>query len=420
MAPQTAAIRSKPKAPTSPQLMAPTTARIHAIQSRLLKTNRHLCGLRACAVMTMEESKEKTETVLDCLGSPFRFFGRRAHQGRHAERKAMIDRSHDLPVGRQAQLVNISRGSAYYTAKPVSDGDLKLMRRVDELHLELPFAGARMLRDLLRGEGVVVGRKHMTTPMRCMAITALYRKPNTSKKTPGRTIYPYLLRTLPITRANQVWAMDISYIPRARGFIYLAAVIDWYSRRVLAWRVSISMDTEFCIEAVQEAIARYGTPEIFNTDQGSQFTSSAFIGLLTSQRIRISMEWQRLLAGQRVHRAAVALDQVRGAVPARLREREPDAHRNRSVHRVLQHPQAALEPAGPHTRYGVLQLAAMAFGPGSLTPQDPLKKIRNLFKRMGPPLRSSARESRTSISSMKSNFLCWSRLVNCRTPQSMR
>ena len=202
----------------------------------------------------------------------------------------MIDRSHDLPIRRQAELVNISRGSAYYKARPVSDGDLELMRRVDELHLELPFAGARMLRDLLRGEGVAVGRKHMTTLMRRMAITALYRRPNTSKKTPGRTIYPYLLRTLSVTRANQVWAMDISYIPMARGFVYLAAVIDWYSRRVLAWRLSISMDTEFCIEAVEEAIARYGTPEIFNTDQGSQFTSSAFTGLLTDHGIRISMD----------------------------------------------------------------------------------------------------------------------------------
>ena len=186
--------------------------------------------------------------------------------------------------------MNISRGSAYYTAKPVSDADLKLMRRIDELHLELPFAGARMLRDLLRGEGILAGRKHMTTLMRCMAITALYRKPNTSKKTPGRMIYPYLLRTLPITRANQVWAMDITYIPMAWGFVYLAAVIDWYSRRVLAWRVSISMDTEFCTEAVEEAITRYGKPEIFNTDQGSQFTSAAFTGLLLGHGIRISMD----------------------------------------------------------------------------------------------------------------------------------
>jgi putative transposase len=202
----------------------------------------------------------------------------------------MIDRTHPLPITRQAALVNVSRGSVYYESQPVSDADLKLMRRIDELHLELPFAGARMLRDLLRAEGFEVGRKHMTTLMRRMGITALYRKPNTSKRAPGHTIYPYLLRTLAITRSNHVWAMDISYIPMARGFVYLAAVIDWHSRRVLAWRLSISMDTAFCTEAVEEAIAKYGKPEIFNTDQGSQFTSSAFTGLLLEHGIRISMD----------------------------------------------------------------------------------------------------------------------------------
>jgi len=202
----------------------------------------------------------------------------------------MIDRNHPLPITRQAQIVNISRGSVYYEGEPISDADLKLMRRIDELHLELPFAGARMLRDLLRAEGFTVGRKHMTTLMRRMGITALYRKPNTSRKAPGHTIWPYLLRTLAITRSNHVWAMDISYIPMARGFVYLAAVIDWHSRRVLAWRLSISMDTAFCTEAVEEAIARYGKPEIFNTDQGSQFTSSAFTGLLLEHGIRISMD----------------------------------------------------------------------------------------------------------------------------------
>ena len=202
----------------------------------------------------------------------------------------MIDRTHPLPITRQAQIVNISRGSVYYESEPVSDADLKLMRRIDELHLELPFAGARMLRDLLRAEGFAVGRKHMTTLMRRMGITALYRKPNTSKRAPGHTIYPYLLRTLAITRSNHVWAMDISYIPMARGFVYLAAVIDWHSRRVLAWRLSISMDTAFCTEAVEEAIAKYGKPEIFNTDQGSQFTSSAFTGLLHEHGIRVSMD----------------------------------------------------------------------------------------------------------------------------------
>jgi len=202
----------------------------------------------------------------------------------------MIDRTHPLPITRQAQIVNISRGSVYYESQPVSDADLRLMRRIDELHLELPFAGTRMLRDLLRAEGFAVGRKHMTTLMRSMGITALYRKPNTSRRAPGQTIYPYLLRTLAILRSNHVWAMDISYIPMARGFVYLAAVIDWHSRKVLAWRLSISMDTAFCTEAVEEAIARYGKPEIFNTDQGSQFTSNEFTGLLHGHGIRISMD----------------------------------------------------------------------------------------------------------------------------------
>ena len=202
----------------------------------------------------------------------------------------MIEREHDLPLKRQAALVGISRGSVYSLPRPVSDAELGLMRRIDELHLELPFAGSRMLRDLLRAEGVAVGRKHVATLMRRMGLCALYRKPNTSKKQPGHTIYPYLLRTLPITRANQVWAMDITYIPMARGFVYLAAVMDWYSRKVLAWRVSITMDTDFCIAAVEEAIARFGTPEIFNTDQGSQFTSAAFIALLREHQIAISMD----------------------------------------------------------------------------------------------------------------------------------
>ena len=202
----------------------------------------------------------------------------------------MIDRSHALPITCQVEIVNISRGSVYYESQPVSDADLRLMRRIDELHLELPFAGTRMLRDLLRAEGFAVGRKHMTTLMRRMGITALYRKPNTSRRAPGQTIYPYLLRTLAILRSNHVWAMDISYIPMARGFVYLAAVIDWHSRKVLAWRLSISMDPAFCTEAVEEAIARYGKPEIFNTDQGSQFTSNEFTGLLHGHGIRISMD----------------------------------------------------------------------------------------------------------------------------------
>ena len=202
----------------------------------------------------------------------------------------MIDRTRPLPITRQARIVDISRGSVYYAAQSVSDADLKLMRRIDELHLELPFAGARMLRDLLRAEGFTVGRKHMTTLMRRLGLTALYRKPNTSKRAPGHTIWPYLLRTLAITRSNHVWAMDISCIPMVRGFVYLATVIDCHRRRVLAWHLSISMDTAFCTEAVEEAIAKCGKPEIFNTDQGSQFTSSTFSGLLLEHGIRISMD----------------------------------------------------------------------------------------------------------------------------------
>jgi putative transposase len=202
----------------------------------------------------------------------------------------MIDRSHPLSLTKQAQAAGISRGSVYYVPRPVSDADLALMRRIDALHLEHPFAGTRMLRDLLAQDDVTVGRKHVGTLMRRMGIEALYRKPNTSRRNGKDAIYPYLLRTLKIERPNQVWAMDITYIPMAKGFVYLAAVIDWFSRRVLSWRVSISMETSFCIDAVEEALHRYGTPEIFNTDQGSQFTSEAFTGLLKANGIAISMD----------------------------------------------------------------------------------------------------------------------------------
>jgi putative transposase len=202
----------------------------------------------------------------------------------------MIDRSHDLPLTRQAQILKLSRSSLYYQPRPVSAEDLAIMRRIDELHLQHPFAGSRMLRDLLRGEGVQIGRQRVITMMRRMGIEAIYRRPNTSKPAPGHRIYPYLLRDLTVSRPNQAWAMDITYIPMARGFVYLAAVIDWHTRRVLSWRVSITMEADFCIEAVEEALARHGKPEIFNTDQGSQFTSAAFTGLLADNDIQISMD----------------------------------------------------------------------------------------------------------------------------------
>ena len=202
----------------------------------------------------------------------------------------MIDRNHDLPVTRQAELVGLPRSTVYYLPAPVSAADLTLMRRIDELHLEHPYAGARMLRDMLKREGINVGRKHVRTLMWRMGIEALYRKPNTSRRHPGHKIYPYLLRGLAITRPDHAWAMDISYIPMAKGFVYLAAVVDWATRRVLAHRVSITMEADFCIAAVEEAIAKYGKPEIFNTDQGSQFTSEAFTGLLKQHGIAISMD----------------------------------------------------------------------------------------------------------------------------------
>ena len=202
----------------------------------------------------------------------------------------MIDRTHDLPLTRQCQILNLARSTAYYEPAPTSPDDLALMRRMDELHLEHPFAGSRMLRDLLRKEGHLVGRKRVRRLMKKMGIEALYRRPNTSRRHAAHPVYPYLLRNLTIDRPNQAWAMDITYIPMRRGFVYLAAVLDWATRRVLSWRVSNTLTTDFCIEAVREAIHRHGCPDIFNTDQGSQFTSTEFTGQLLAHGIRISMD----------------------------------------------------------------------------------------------------------------------------------
>ena len=202
----------------------------------------------------------------------------------------MIDRSHALPINRQAELVGIGRGNVYYKPSAVSQADQRLMKRIDELNLAYPFAGSRMLRDILAREGLDVGRRHVGTLMRRMGIQALYCKPNTSKKHPKHKVYPYLLRGLKIERANQVWATDITYIPMACGWVYLCAIVDWASRRVLAHRVSISMDVGFCVEALNEALAKYGQPEIMNSDQGSQFTSEAFTEPLLELGVQISMD----------------------------------------------------------------------------------------------------------------------------------
>ena len=202
----------------------------------------------------------------------------------------MIDREHDLPITKQAEALNISRSSVYYLPRPVSVADLTIMRRIDELHLEFPFAGSRMLRGLLAAEGCKLGRRHVKTLMKRMGIEALYRRPRTTKPEPGHKIHPYLLRGMTITRPNQVWAMDITYIPMARGFVYLAVVLDWATRRVLSWRLSITMEAAFCVATLEDALARHGKPDIFNTDQGSQFTGSAFTGVLIENGIAISMD----------------------------------------------------------------------------------------------------------------------------------
>jgi putative transposase len=202
----------------------------------------------------------------------------------------MIDRTHALPIARQAAALGISRGAVYYVPRPMSAFDLALMRRMDALHLDFPFAGARMLRRLLRPDFPGVGRRRISTLMQHMGLAAVCPQPGTSRRHRAHPVYPYLLRHRPITQPNDVWAMDITYIPMAQGFVYLAAVMDWASRRVLSWRISVTLDSAFCIAALDEAIARYGRPTIMNPDQGAQFTSAAFTGRLLELGIRISMD----------------------------------------------------------------------------------------------------------------------------------
>ena len=221
----------------------------------------------------------------------------------------MTDRAHKLSLTRQAELLGISRGSLYYDPRPVPEAELALMRRIDELHLEFPFAGSRMLKGLLRQENVVVGRQHVATLMKRMGIEALYRKPNTSKPAPGHKIYPYLLRRLPVTRPNQVWAMDITYIPMRRGFVYLVAVVDWFSRKVLAWRLSITLETGPCLEALREAMK---TRQARDHEHGSGRAVHLHRLHQGAERRRHSDQhgWQRRMARQCLRRAPVADDQI--------------------------------------------------------------------------------------------------------------
>jgi putative transposase len=202
----------------------------------------------------------------------------------------MINREHRLPITKQCRLLNLCRSGVYYAPVPVSEKDRDLMRLIDKIHLEFPFLGSRGIRNELLDKGYKVGRSHIRTLMRKMGIEAIYKRPRLSEPHPGHTIYPYLLRGLSITAGSAVWATDITYIPMAKGFCYLVAIMDWASRKVLSWRLSNTLDTSFCIEALEEAISCYGTPQIFNTDQGSQFTSDAFTQILKNHNIRISMD----------------------------------------------------------------------------------------------------------------------------------
>jgi len=202
----------------------------------------------------------------------------------------MIDRDHALPITRQASLLGMSRGSVYYLPRPTSAADLALMRRIDELHLDYPFMGARMLRRQLQRDGVAVGRRHIATLMQRMGIEALAPQPGTSKRAPGHKIYPYLLRKLSIARSNQVWALDTTYIPMARGFVYLTAVVDVASRRVLAHKVAITLEACHAREVIEQAFTRWGLPEIVNTDQGSQFTATEFTDAVLGKGCQLSMD----------------------------------------------------------------------------------------------------------------------------------
>ncbi|RQS03505.1 IS3 family transposase [Burkholderia sp. Bp8998] len=256
------------------------------------------------------------------------FLFRSARQGRTAERKAMIDRTHALPVSRQTRLVGIARSSAYYRAQPVSEVDQLLMRRIDELHMEFPFAGARMLARLLRREGHGVGRRRIRTLMKRMGVEALYCKPNTSRRNAQHKIWPYLLRGIKIDRANQVFALDTTYIPMARGFVYLTAVVDWASRKILAHRVAITLEATHAVEALEEAFVRYGLPDIVNTDQGSQFTAGSFTEAVLCRGVRLSMDgkgaWRDNVFVERVWRS-IKYEEIY------LRAYESVSHARRSI-----------------------------------------------------------------------------------------
>ena len=261
-----------------------------------------------------------------------------------SDRKAIIARTRPgLSLGRQCRLLSISRSSYYYAPKGESPENLALMRRIDGLFLKYPFYGSRQMVRHLRREGSYVGRHRVRRLMRLMGLEAIYQAPRTSAPHPAHRIYPYLLKGMAIEGPNQVWCADITYIPVQRGFLYLVAIMDWATRHVLSWRLSNTMDTGFCVEALAEALARYPGPEIFNTDQGSQFTSVAFTGALKDADVAISMDG-RPLYGQHLYRTPLALAQIRGGLPARTDRRLQGRTGHRRVDRFLQHRTAPFRP----------------------------------------------------------------------------
>ncbi len=270
------------------------------------------------------------------------------------ERLALVD--HDdpvLPVVAQCRLLKVARSTLYYRSVPVSADDLAVMRRMDELHLAWPFYGSRRMAAVLRREGRAVNRKRAKRLMKVMGIEVIYQKPNTSKGHPDHKVYAYLLRGLTIGQPNQVWCADITYVPMAKGFVYLVAVMDWFSRRVLSWRLSITMETDFCVEALTEAMERYGQPEIFNTDQGVQFTSTGFVDELAERGVRISMDGKgRFLDNIFIERLWRSLKD-RGSLHQGIRVGPRGADRHRRVAEVLQRRTAAPGVGLPDADCGV-------------------------------------------------------------------
>ncbi|EKT4488447.1 IS3-like element ISVpa4 family transposase [Vibrio cholerae] len=236
------------------------------------------------------EEVDKLHAKIGQLTMENGFFGQSARSLDRAQRKSSLVKSTPLPIKRQCELLNIARSTAYYQPIGLSAEEITLRRMIDEIHLQYPFMGSRRIRTELAKNGHSVNRKRVVRLMRDMGIGAIYPKPKTTLANKAHKVYPYLLRDIEVTYPNQAWAIDITYIPMAKGFLYLVAIIDWYSRKVLAWRLSNTMDTSFCIEALEEALKHYGPPDIFNSDQGSQFTSTEFTQKLIEHNVRISMD----------------------------------------------------------------------------------------------------------------------------------